>query len=573
MNAFKRIIKKHYMISATFLFLALSLLIVLPYLYGRPIANIYDLQFHLTRLQETFLNMKNGDILNLVPDVSTMTFGSIVYPQNLFYPVYTLIPEALIHLLIGNAWISYILFISLVNFLIFMSMFVTTLKITESKVAALFSALLYGFTQFELTYMFVKQDIAQAMALIFVPVIFYGAYLIFVGNYRRWYILSIGMTLLIFTHIISVFMVTIFIVLLFGLLIINKLTKREVFVRTSYFVLSGIVTILLSIFFLGPLVNNYLYAGGITVTKWNLYLSTVNIQQALFNFLPSSNGETTIGVGVSGLMSLIIIFSTFRKFNVLFKYLTGMLIVFFILSSNLFPWQIFNQKLEFIQSPWRFFLIVCYLLALISGYGLAFLLKKDSSIVATAMLVVFILVSSFTAANMYIKQDAADKPNEVKSFVTNYKFFEKFEVKSTILDYLPSKTGNQAGNLLNHSISGLNKGKNIRLSKYEITKNGVKYNAISSKNYSKIILPNIYYPGYHVQINGREIKPKINNDKLLVVPIKNGNNKVHVYYLKTNLQIVTLCISVISWIGIIIFIRVMKYRIKSDIDFIHRKIE
>lgn len=324
-------------------------------MYGRPIANIYDLQFHLTRLQETFLNMKNGDILNLVPDVSTMTFGSIVYPQNLFYPVYTLIPEALIHLLIGNAWISYILFISLVNFLIFMSMFVTTLKITESKVAALFSALLYGFTQFELTYVFVKQDIAQAMALIFVPVIFYGAYLIFVGNYRRWYILSIGMTLLIFTHIISVFMVTIFIVLLFGLLIINKLTKREVFVRTSYFVLSGIVTILLSIFFLGPLVNNYLYAGGITVTKWNLYLSTVNIQQALFNFLPSSNGETTIGVGVSGLMSLIIIFSTFRKFNVLFKYSTGMLIVFFILSSNLFPWQIFNQKLEFIQSPWRFF--------------------------------------------------------------------------------------------------------------------------------------------------------------------------------------------------------------------------
>lgn len=185
------------------LFVLLSFLLVLPYLHGPAYQHMpgWDGRFHISRVAESYLNLKAGHITQINPSIITKTFGSFGYPQNIFYPIFVMLPEAFLQLIIGNAYGAYLAFVGLIFFLTFASMYVCTLKLSSNHYTALLSSILYGLGHFTLTINLFYRSFGGSFAFIFIPIAFYGIYQIAIADYRKWWILSLGVTGLIFSDL------------------------------------------------------------------------------------------------------------------------------------------------------------------------------------------------------------------------------------------------------------------------------------------------------------------------------------------------------------------------------------
>ncbi|EQC72055.1 hypothetical protein HSISS2_1798 [Streptococcus sp. HSISS2] len=80
----------------------------------------------------------------------------------------------------------------------------------------------------------------EFIAYAFIPLVFYGLYTILKGDYRKWYILSIGMSLVAYSHLISLLLTALLVGLIFIITFLFVNSKKE---RLLSFIVATLSTI------------------------------------------------------------------------------------------------------------------------------------------------------------------------------------------------------------------------------------------------------------------------------------------------------------------------------------------
>ncbi len=229
-------------------FIVLVLLTLIMMYFYQPLCPGQDFFFHYRRLQALMDGLKTSPFLIYIDYNAIDGYG---YLTKAFYPDFVLIPFAFI----GNitslefAWQS-MLFVMTVLCGVFT--YKTVSIIYKNTFAASIAALLYTFALYRLLDMYHRAALAEALSFTFIPLVFLGLYYILNADYRKWYVLTIGFSLMIFTHLISSVLMLVTIVIF--LLIYYKSLIREP-KRFLYLLIAGIATLIVTAYYIYPMLE------------------------------------------------------------------------------------------------------------------------------------------------------------------------------------------------------------------------------------------------------------------------------------------------------------------------------
>lgn len=544
--------KNHFWI---FLSILTCLSVVMMYCY--QLYPGHDFHFHLRRFQALIDAFRNGDI------ISYLDYGAVVgygYFSKAFYCDFLLIPFAAIGL--------YTDVITAYKIMIFSMTIITGIctywainGIYNNSYAASVSALLYTFAYYRIVDVYRRGALGESWALAFVPLIFWGLYLIINGDCKRWYILVIGYSLLVFSHVLSSIIMAVTTIIILAIYYKQLIKEPK---RLLYLLLAACVSFLLTACYLLPMIeqlaSNSFYFQTIEPMKaeslkmepyriiWGMFLGIV---YPLQGFIPG------IGILLTWAASLRLFVR--EKSNIMKSIDIALIIsiIFLFAQSWYFPWEIFPfNKLNFIQFPWRLNLVVSFLLAYSGGYCFYKLLATHKrllvGLVSVCAFISIILVSDGQCyKNEWNGRPLIEEPN-----VYNYYHIIGAE-------YMPSKVPSpvfleKRGQKIetdNESvkIQGLTK------------RNGITTFVVSVDRLSRLELPLVWYKGYKANLNNGELNITQSNSGLIEIPIKQSGT-VQVYYEGTLVQKISFFITIISIIGICIYIyRSKKEQLKHEI--------
>lgn len=175
---------------------------------------------------------------------------------NLFSPWLTLLPGWL--LLNLNVPVGFSLYLTLITFLTFTSSYFYMNKFSADTLESLLFSVIYTFSFNRFFQVFQTQRLENYLVLIFLPMVYYGAYQVFKGE--SWHRLAWGMTLIIWTSPYMVLGVTLTLLPMIVLMLFSKIAHNWSYwgrLALNLLVATG-VTLLTTIGFIGPLVSNQL---------------------------------------------------------------------------------------------------------------------------------------------------------------------------------------------------------------------------------------------------------------------------------------------------------------------------
>ncbi|HDU0570573.1 TPA: hypothetical protein RD739_002963, partial [Enterococcus faecium] len=212
---------------------------------------------------------------------------------------------------------------------------------------SLLFSIIYTFSAYRAIDIFHRASLGEAVALTFLPLILMGCYEIYIRDYQKWYWLSIGMTLVVYTHLLSVAMVSVFIG---GTLFLSFYFWDQKIARLLSLLKATVLTFFLSAGFLIPFIQQS-RAQELKVPLGK-ELSGMAPSDMLTHILNNNYNNYTIGLFL--FLGLIGAFIFIKKLTAddLFIFFLGVFVLF--CSTNLFPWQLFNHTpVKSLQFVWR----------------------------------------------------------------------------------------------------------------------------------------------------------------------------------------------------------------------------
>lgn len=368
----------------TVIFLILIILTVSESLLIPGITKGADIDYHLSRIEGIAQCLKVRDIKALLhPRLNG-------YANGLFYPqVFLYIPAILV--VLGMKTIpAYKVFLFITNIATTLVMYFCIKSITSNRRTAIIGAGLYASCAYRMANLFWIAALGALQAQIFVPIVILGLYEIFYRDCKKWYILSIGILGLLYSHIISFVIVIIFMCLPVVLINILKLFKDKQ--RLKYFIYSIIIVLLMAAFFILPFLEQY-FTSELFLNTYTLGIdlkSNSSIIKFPWNIIGiyASNWDKNIkkyviselGIGLC-LFILSIIYICMHKrlkqevYNKYLIFLSSISIIYTISVSMKFIWRhltIFNS----IQFTWRLYLIGSAVFCIVSSILLEYIIKN-----------------------------------------------------------------------------------------------------------------------------------------------------------------------------------------------------
>lgn len=497
----------------------------------------HDLAFHLSRISAIKDNLKLGIIGgSIYPNY----LGGYGYGNPLFYPdIFLYIPAFLSYL--GLSVItSYKIFLLLISFISALSMYICVKGICGNKKSAVISSVLYSFASYRLVDMFTRAALGETLAFAFAPLIIYGIYEIIEGDPKKYYILVIGMSGLILSHLISTYLIGIILVILCLINIKKFIGEKR---RIGYLSLAALITILLTSFYIFPMLEQMLNGRFLfnNLDKTSKLLErSLPIWSIFIEFPYHVLKEIWIPTGIGiGFLLLIYYFVKNRKSSSKFTKICFILsIILLISSTNLFPWNLFQGILSPIQFPWRIYFLVVLLLSI--GGGLLF---SEIKIDLNKIFINVFLVSLIPVVVVGI----------VNFFEFNIKEVGAYEI--SFGEYMPEEADKDyilnRGDVIT-SINPLD---------HSFERNGLKLEIEFSNNNGEnsLELPLLYYKGYQAVLNGELIDTYKTSNGLVGVDIDNvSSGTIYVYYRGTYIQSVSRLVSFITLLGILLITFIKK---------------
>ena len=480
-----------------------------------------------------------------------------------FYPDLIILPFAALGILTGTI-AAYNVMIFTMTFLCGLLTYIAVNTVFRNTFAASVSAILYTFSAYHLFDWYNRAALGESLSFTFLPIIFLGLYHIIKGDYRKWYLLTIGYSLLIYTHLLSSFLT--FITLALIVIICYKPLIKEP-KRIGYLALAAIITL--------PIVSSYILTLLEQMTSNTFYYSTkenitgqtkLGLQDLGWGFLSGILYPKTENMAGTGpLLFLLVLLRLFVKEKnssvkvADFCLLTG--IILLVIASAVFPWG--RLPLGFIQFPWRLYEFIIFFFAVCGAYYLSVIVRaKKQQIVAGSVIVLFTLITFIVNNNNY-KYWQSLAISEAPQWFTGVASVDN-EYYLGGLEYLPV-------NVPSHHY--IHERGDIVISKNEETvisnftrKEGVTSFDIDIKNPSKLELPLVYYKGYEASYLDKKNGMPVTESENGLVQIEAGKSgQIEVVYRWTATQQYSWYISILSTIGLIIYIFVSN-RKRSDVN-------
>lgn len=514
--------------------------------FYKPLCPGQDFFFHFRRLQALMDGLKNSSFLFYIDYSAIDGYG---YFTKAFYSDFILIPFAVIGNLTSLEF-AYQFMLFTMTVLCGVFTYISVNAIFRKPYAAAIAALLYTFAIYRLLDIYHRAAIGEALSFTFVPIVFLGLYHIIHGNYRTWYIIAIGFSLMIFTHLIS--SVLMFITVLIFLIIYNKSLRKEP-KRLIYLCVAGATTLIITSYFIFPFLeqlasNTFYYeaknimsktedaAMGIHWIIWGMFTGIINPKQI---FVP--------GVGLLLTCAVCLRLFVYNKSIELKRIDIGVFVGlgFIFACSSLFPWSFFPfNTLNFIQMPWRFFEFSSYLFAIAGGFYLSQILRTNTRMLLAGGIVVTCIAFVMANDGKSYQTYRCGRPITQEATVhTDYHMggLEYIPAKVPSIDYIAERGNTVITENSNTTISDIKKN------------NGVTTFSLSTDGNEIVETPLLYYKGYKAEINGKDISVT-ESDNGLVQLSTNESGNVKIYYGGTIIQKISFFVTIISILLFCIYI-------------------
>lgn len=522
--------KKRNIVICLILLIIISSMFVLKTSYFQG----HDLDFHLSRI----ISMKDCMELKKICHVAPNYLNGYGYGTPLFYPeIFLIVPSLLLYLGFPLTT-SYKIFLFLINSLTILSMYFCVNKLTKSKEKSLLSSFLYGFCSYRVIDMTTRGALGEAISFIFFPFVILGIYEIVYGKYSNYKYLILGMSGIILSHVLSSVIIFMYLVV-FCLLNIKKLFKDRKRIQCLLF--SAGMTFLITCFFTIPMLeqlfnDTYKLSRETTILKdraiyfYDIFLGPYFVQiihKDVWN--PGSIGAAIILIIILFFMKEKKEKSSFVKQNIIIS-------VFFIfITTNIFPWQLFQNSCHFIQFPWRFNIIPSVLIPFV-GYSV--IDKYEDIKKYLVILIVVFCFFSIHSITIYKNVNYVDKDK-----------YSEYDIMWE--DYLPQSL---SSSYIKNRKDIISSNKDIRYT-YKRKNNQLIIDFENNNINSSLELPFVYYKGYSAYMGKKKINTYESLNGLVGITIdkKYHKGKIKVFYEGTIIQKISMIISIISLIVYILF--------------------
>ena len=578
-----------------------SIFVCLPLLNKNCNIYIDDGIQHLCRLIGTEQTLVSKQFLPMIMSNFCNNFG---YSWNIFYSPLTAYIPLIFRIFSFSFEICLKLFMFVVTVATGIAMYKFVIKITKNKNIAILASVLYIIAPYRITDMYVRMALAELTSFIFIPMVFSGMYSIINEN-KKSSLLIIGASGLILTHTV-VCMYTAMLCFVYLIVFIRKLNKKSIL----NLLVSLLMIVLITSFYWVGLAQHYFS------TSYEVFVPGRMERVDVLNFYKTSLSQLVYTdqeqkmiyeIGIVTFMGLLLTPIAIMKFEkqekekdfIKIYSLFGILgIVLTIMTLKIFPFEKLPGTFTMIQFTFRLFEFTSFFFAIISAVNFWILIKNFN-----IRDVIIISLIACLLTTIYGKKISYEKKYDEKDFIEPRRVTKdvgRINAGMASFEYLPSKAFNclktyiadreDVPIILNNSdnqttISDYEKnGSNMKmkilkaspelangtdkvsevseeLTNEEDTISEANQDDESSKANTtsediEIELPYIYYLGYRVKIDGKEVKytesehgfVQINIDKEL-----NEEAEITVKYLGTNEMIIAFAVSLVSTVSYAIF--------------------
>jgi hypothetical protein len=536
---------------------------IIPFLSSHSFNLTYlgaDGVFHLNRILIIADNIKHGEpFLRMAPNF----YYDYGFPVRIFYPDFFLYPFGVLVALGMNAAIVFNLLLVLINVLRFVISYGMGNLFFETKRRSMIFALLFSFNPYSIFNSSVRSAVGEAIAYIFIPVIFVAFYRMLHNKGKYNYILlTIGMSGVVLSHVLTI-VLTIYALGIYSLFHIKKF--ENVYFWKNISIPIGLTLVLTMTQYL-PILEQYLHNKVIGVQngfdmREITKLSEVSLKtffQSLvmpfgwrYEIIPTTGILFLVLLGLSLLIGkkkieridrgslvsfliffIIIMFS--NKFGNLLSYLPGMNEVQFLF--RFWGWGVLFASIVIAQLlPEQ---IKKYYQLLIIGYGLF------------GMFTAFVQAPHFdpdgsSEVKMTISGEMGNYENNFKKNVGSYNYSPiQQKEKLSNRKIIEGKSGDVK---LKDFISGPGKITSVNKKKF----NNYEIQLINAKNSTVNIAKNYYY-GYTLETTGNLVvsEVRVNQTTGQIEFSATGSGTVHIIYKNTFIQKLS---GVVSFVGFVLF--------------------
>lgn len=544
--------------------LALTILLMFPYLTKSFLAIEHDTFFHVSRIEQYARALQHGQIL---PAIYPYENGGFGYGSPLFYSDIFLLLPAILHNLGLVLVDSYKLTVFLASFFSGITMYMLASKFTSKSSIRLLAVAAYLFSNYHITDIYVRGALGEVFALVGIPLILSGIYEIFETNQKYSFSYLIGLVITVLSHNLS-FLLCFILVIIICIIYLPKCS----FDRYKLLVCESMLACLLTAFYTFPMIEQlksqqfYL----------NYYASSSALENHAMAFWQFFANQTVFGLSgnqykASNAMVVNIgLFLTIAPISYLFlakkekqPFITSMLVLGWIcmlLPAQIFPWK-YMSFVRVLQFPWRLNMLALSLLCVPAVIGIENLTHK----LRYVPICLILLLSLEGIYHLYpaTKRTFIMPHNTTWQEVTNGKLIDPYysaqymRVELAGGDYLPYYSPDfrsYTRTIQTTSAETVTTGEWIDYGRYRFT----------ITNPQTVVLPITYYKGYIIHnIDTAEVlETTLSKNGLVSVTIPSAGTYVCEYQ-STNIRIVSIWISILTCmisIGYIIY-----HRRKKDI--------
>lgn len=536
--------------------------------YGR-IAIASDAGFHFSRVEEIYCNLKSGSFFTFI---ATHTFHHSGVASFLFYPDVFLYPWALLRFFF-NSVNSFYIWYGLINFLTLVISFGSMKSFSHNTKRSIFFALFYSFSAYRIYLGTWNYVIGEFIAATFLPLAFVGFYHVIWGDNRKWYLLSFGVTLLIYSHLLSVVIT----ISLFTILTILSLFFKGVsWQRLVSLFKSILLTVVLSLWIIVPFMTDYVHSSLMKPAPGLWYIASFSdaILRSLSN---ATNIQSSIGIVLLVATALGWYFVKNASNKEKLVYCLGLIL--FCVSTNLFPWRYFlHTPLAIIQFPYRLMSFAVIFIAATASLGMVKFLEKVSlkaSLMISIFLTLFIFAGYLSSlepsvsrvknqSGMYLKKVPQDQvshtlPDNSQVDSKNYQNLFEYGALNGETDYYPNKSADKknVSSILQQNVFVDQKNASHSL---RVSANRFDYQ-INLKNAAEVDLPVVKYRRTYAYVNKKKVKITTSERGTVQVKGKKGDNQIIIGYRANVAFYLLFGIALLCWLGVFLVYVLRKVRL------------
>lgn len=557
-----RKLRKNIFITFTFATLALTFILALE--RSKSFIMTADSSFQLSRANEIYQNLKHGGLFTFI---ATHCFSQSGVGTFLFYPSIFIYPLALLRF-VFNPVTSIWIWIGLFLFLTLLISFYSMLSFSNGNYRRSYIfAIIYTVVPYHIYLGIWNGTYGEYIAYTFLPIVFLGIYEVLWRNVDRWYILTLGISLICYSHILSIYISIGLCFVLFMLKLLFSTINKKRFIGA---VKAAVLTVILTGWQFIPFLTDYIGKGISAPNETFQFL--YSFDDLINNSFSNTDGwRERMSIGV--LLALIMLVGWSMKSirenqKELVIYSLGTLIL--LCSSTFLAWQSFQSNkivlhtLGNIQMTFRLLPYGCLLLSvtasfIVDNYINDFRFSNKNVSLLVGLFVMMSIGGYYGSIQnqlqvlydphhdmlqpSYCKSKQVINPNAVVS-KQNYNNIFDYQILFGETDYYNEKAAKFSKSIINNwTYLG---------SRRKVIKKFPGVNTIlmefHSKDSSEVAnLPIVAYHNTYVTNNGLSTKYKISQRGTVLIKLHKGVNKIVVSYRPSAVYYICFVVSIFGW--------------------------